>query len=279
MTVDRYAVVGHPIAHSRSPFIHTLFAEQTGQSLRYEAIDIAPDVFDEQVLAFRDSGVRGLNVTLPLKELAYRLADRLSDRAASAGAVNTLIFSRDGSIDGDNTDGIGLVRDLVDNLGWPLTGQRTLLLGAGGAARGVLAPLLASGMRSLVIANRTVSKGEALAAEFRRSDMEIEACGFDGLGAIEPVNLIINATSAGLHGDVLRIPVRTLTKNARVYDMIYAPEDTPFLASLAEYGVLERADGRGMLVEQAAESFFLWRGVTPDTAPVIRALGEALRRA
>ena len=262
---DRYAVFGHPIAHSKSPLIHAAFARQTGQDMSYEAILAPKDGFAASVAAFVASGGRGANVTVPFKEEAFRLAGRLTPRAQRAGAVNTLVF--DGGALGDNTDGAGLVADLTRNLLRPLAGRRILLLGAGGAARGVLEPLLEQRPAALVIANRTVARAEALAKEFDRG---VRACGFD-FGAVDAAfDVVINATAASLAGELPPLPARAFGPETLAYDMMYG-RDTPFLAFAREHGATT-ADGLGMLVEQAAEAFELWRGIRPDTGPVIAAL-------
>ncbi len=263
---DRYAVFGHPIAHSKSPQIHTAFARQTGQDMRYEAIPAPLDGFAESVAAFIAAGGRGANVTVPFKEEAFRLASRLSPRAQRAGAVNTLSFDADGIL-GDNTDGAGLVADLTRNLNCALAGKRILLLGAGGAARGVIEPLLDQQPAALVIANRTVSRAEELADLFGRG---VHACGFDAVDT--PFDLVINATAASLAGDLPPLSPRVFTADTLAYDMMYG-RDTPFLNFARTHGA-RTADGLGMLVEQAAEAFCLWRGVRPDTAPVIAALRQ-----
>ena len=260
---DRYAVFGHPIAHSKSPQIHASFARQTGQDMSYEAILAPRDGFAASVAAFIAAGGRGANVTVPFKEEAYRLASRLSPRAQHAGAVNTLVF--DDGILGDNTDGAGLVADLTRNLHCALAGKRILLVGAGGAARGVIDPLLDQTPAELVIANRTVSRAQELADRFGRG---VRACGFDALDM--PFDLVINATAASLAGELPPLSPRIFTAGTLAYDMMYG-RDTPFLAFARSYGAAT-ADGLGMLVEQAAEAFYLWRGVRPDTAPVIAAL-------
>ena len=258
---DRYAVFGHPIAHSKSPAIHAAFARQTGQDLRYEAILAPLDGFAASVDAFVAGGGRGANVTVPFKEEAFRLAARLSARAERAGAVNTLSFV-DGAILGDNTDGAGLVADLDRNLGRDLAGARILLLGAGGAARGVVGPLLDRKPATLVIANRTAGRAEDLARLF---DRNVVGCGFE---AVEGrFDLVVNATAASLAGELPPLPPDAFAPGALAYDMMYG-RDTPFLAFARERGAAT-ADGLGMLVEQAAEAFFAWRGVRPDTAPVI----------
>lgn len=263
---DRYAVFGHPIAHSKSPLIHAAFARQTGQDMRYDAILAPLDGFAASVAAFIAAGGRGANVTVPFKEEAFRLAGRLSPRAQRAGAVNTLMF--DNGILGDNTDGAGLVADLTHNLHCALTGKRILLLGAGGAARGVIEPLLEQQPAALVIANRTVSRAQELAALFGHG---IRACGFDE--ASTPFDLIINATAASLAGELPPLSPQLFTANTLAYDMMYG-RDTPFLSFARGHGAAT-ADGLGMLVEQAAEAFYVWRGVRPDTGPVIASLRAA----
>ncbi len=264
---DRYAVFGHPIAHSKSPQIHTAFARQTGQDMTYEAILAPLDGFADSIAAFIAAGGCGANVTVPFKEEAFRLASRLSPRAQRAGAVNTLSFDADGIL-GDNTDGAGLVADLTRNLNCTIVGKRVLLLGAGGAARGVIEPLLDQQPAALVIANRTVSRAEELAELFGHG---VRACGFDA--ADIPVDLVINATAASLAGDLPPLSPRVFTPDTLAYDMMYG-RDTPFLDFARTHGA-RTADGLGMLVEQAAEAFHLWRGVRPDTAPVIAALHTA----
>ena len=260
---DRYAVFGHPIAHSKSPQIHAAFARQTGQDMTYEAILAPLDGFEASVAAFVAAGGRGANVTVPFKEQAYRLADRLCPRAERAGAVNTLVFD-DGTL-GDNTDGAGLVADLTRNLKRPLAGKRILLLGAGGAARGVIEPLLEQQPAALVIANRTVGRAQELADLFGHG---IRACGFEDTDG--PFDVVINATAASLAGELPPLSPRVFIADTLAYDMMYG-RDTPFLAFARGHGAAT-ADGLGMLVEQAAEAFALWRGVRPDTAPVIASL-------
>ncbi|MET1079531.1 MAG: shikimate dehydrogenase [Pseudomonas sp.] len=271
--MDSYGVFGNPIGHSKSPLIHRLFAEQTGQAVRYETLLAPLDDFEGFARAFFRQGL-GANVTLPFKEQAYRLADRLSPRAERAGAVNTLSRGADGSLLGDNTDGAGLVRDLVVNAGFSLAGRRILLLGAGGAARGVLEPLLAERPAVLVIANRTVEKAELLARQF--ADLgPLAASGFDWLDA--PVDLIINATSASLGGEVPPIAASLIQPGHTLcYDMMYAKAPTAFNRWAAEQGAARTLDGLGMLAEQAAEAFYLWRGVRPDTTPVLAELRRQL---
>ena len=261
---DRYAVFGHPIAHTQSPQIHAAFARQTGQDMTYEAILAPLDGFAGSVTQFIAAGGRGANVTVPFKEEAFKLASRLSPRAQRAGAVNTLSFDVD-SIFGDNTDGAGLVADLTRNLHCVLAGKRILLLGAGGAARGVIEPLLDQQPAALVIANRTVSRAQELAELFDRG---VTACGFDAAETF--FDLVINATAASLAGELPPLSPRIFTAHTLAYDMMYG-RDTPFLSFARTHGAAT-SDGLGMLVEQAAEAFYLWRGMRPDTAPVIAAL-------
>ena len=269
--MDRYGVFGNPIGHSKSPQIHALFAAQTGQALSYESLLAPLDDFPGFARAFFREGL-GANVTVPFKEQAYRLADQLTERARRAGAVNTLKKLADGRLLGDNTDGAGLVGDLR-NAGVTLAGRRILLLGAGGAVRGALEPLLAQRPAMLLIANRTRAKAEQLAAEFAALG-PLAACGFAELH--EPVDLIVNGTSASLGGELpplapgLIVPGRTFC-----YDMMYGARPTPFCQWAAALGADTR-DGLGMLVEQAAEAFELWRGVRPDTAPVLAELRRQL---
>ena len=276
--MDRYAVFGNPIAHSKSPQIHTLFAQQTQQDMVYESQLVATANFSHDTRAFFANGGCGLNITVPFKLDAYAFANTLTERAQQAGAVNTLKKMSDGNTLGDNTDGAGLLRDLTHNLGWSLTGKRILLLGAGGAVRGVIAPLLAENPQRLVIANRTLHKAEALVQLFnvgkhaqeskvlRASSLQIHA---------RPFDLVINGTSASLNGDMPDLNPTILQAGACCYDMMYGKEPTPFLRWAAQHGA-HCADGLGMLVEQAAESFYLWRGVRPETAPVLAALRASL---
>jgi shikimate dehydrogenase len=271
---DRYGVIGHPIAHSRSPQIHQLFASQTRQDLSYEAFDIAPAELEDRVLELADEGLRGLNITVPHKTAVLELVNSLSERARRAGAVNTLLFHVDGSWHGDNTDGVGLLRDLAQNLGIAIADRRLLVLGAGGAARGILPELLAGAPASLVIANRTLLRARILAAEF--GDLgPVTACGYGQCGD-EPFDLVINATSAGLHGELPGFPATIIGPATTCYDLSYASGDTPFVAWARAQGAAAAHQGLGMLVEQAAESFFLWRRVRPDTQPVLAALRAAL---
>lgn len=266
---DHYVVFGNPIAHSKSPLIHRLFAEQTGQAIDYQT-SLAPlDGFPAFAKAFFKT-CRGANVTVPFKEEAYRLADQLTERGRRAGAVNTLAVQADGSLLGDNTDGAGLVRDLTVNHGVTLKDKRILVLGAGGAVRGALEPLLAQDPYVLVVANRTVEKAERLAQEFADIGPVLPA-GYDWLE--EPVDVIINATSASLSGEVPPIAPSLIQPGATFcYDMMYAKEPTAFCRWATEHNAGQAVDGLGMLVEQAAEAFYLWRGVRPESAPVLAEL-------
>ena len=270
---DRYAVIGNPVAHSQSPRIHTMFARALGEDVEYGTILGRPGRFADDVKAFRQSGGRGLNVTVPFKLDAFELATRRSERATQAGAVNTLKFEGE-SIIGDNTDGAGLVRDICENLGFDIAGERVLLMGAGGAARGALLSLLAERPMRIAIANRTVAKAEALAARFEPLAAGVALWGgsYDDAGA--PFDLVINATSASLADALPPLPPRVFENGALAYDMVYGERAGRFLAYSLANGAARAADGLGMLVEQAAESFFLWRGVRPATAPVLTALRE-----
>jgi len=304
---DHYAVIGNPIAHSKSPAIHAMFAAQTGEPVEYGRILGNPDDFAGDVRRFVAEGGRGLNVTVPFKTDAFALLDDLSDHARAAGAVNTLIVRDGGLLRGDNTDGIGLIRDLAVNHGLEIAGKRILLLGAGGAARGVLRPLLEASPATLVIANRTAAKAELLANQITHTPLErwgnrvavvpidaidartaseaestsdaratpaIAGCGLDALQR-HRFDLIINATSTGLDGQVPALPDNCLEDEGWVYDLLYADEPTPFCRWGRTRGATRSLDGLGMLVEQAAESFWLWRGVRPETGSVIAVLRGA----
>jgi len=264
----RYAVIGNPVAHSKSPWIHAQFARATGQDMVYEAIEAPLDAFARTVDNFRAGGGRGANVTVPFKEQAFAYCRATSERASAARAVNTLVLDR-GEPWGDNTDGAGLIRDLAVNLGLVLAGKRVLVLGAGGAAQGVLQPLQAAAVAQLVVVNRSVERARKLAARLSG----VEACGYTELSA-RAFDLVLNATSAGLRGELPPFPPgagRTLfAPGALAYDMVYG-RDTPFLAYARDAGA-RVSDGAGMLVEQAAESFRIWRGVRPDTQAVLAAL-------
>lgn len=269
----RYAVFGNPIAHSKSPRIHALFAAQTGIALEYRALLSEPETFAQDVMQFLVGGGKGCNITVPFKQAAWQLAHELSDDAAQAQAVNTLVYRQDGSLFGANTDGIGIVRDLQQNHGIPLQDKRILLLGAGGAVRGALQPLLNAQPARLFIANRTASKAVALAADFA-------AWGVVSGGSFEAIrgqfDLIINGTAASLHGELPPLPDGCLARDGCTYDMMYAAKPTTFVAWGRAQGASQALDGLGMLVEQAAEAFYLWHGVRPETAPVLAQLRTEL---
>nr|WP_314626586.1 shikimate dehydrogenase [uncultured Noviherbaspirillum sp.] len=269
---DKYAVIGNPVAHSRSPEIHARFAQQTGEQVLYERLLAPLDRFEQTVAAFIDAGGRGANVTVPFKLQAHAMATELSVRAQAAGAVNTLRFI-DGIVYGDNTDGVGLVTDIVHNAGVVLRGKRLLLLGAGGAARGVLLPLLEQQPAELVIANRTPDRAVLLTQEFSAPHGVLRASSYDALDGAYDV--IVNATSASLAGALPPLAGAVFAAGALAYDMMYSREATAFMRFAAGHGAAVR-DGLGMLVEQAAESFFVWRGVRPDTGPVHVALRALL---
>ena len=272
---DKYAVFGNPIAHSKSPDIHRQFAEQTGQDLSYSKQLVAEDGFEAAANEFFANGGRGLNITVPFKQDAYAYVARTTSRARRAGAVNTLSLEADGTILGDTTDGVGLVSDIVNNLGWEIRHKRVLVLGAGGAVRGVLEPLLEQQPQHIVIANRTVDKALQLSKGFAEFGYLL-GCGFDMLGE-QQFDLIINGTSAGLQGELPPLPDSLIDANGTTacYDMLYGAEPTPFIQWAAQRGA-QVSDGLGMLVGQAAESFALWRGVRPETAPVIANLRAQL---
>jgi len=260
---DRYAVIGNPVAHSKSPQIHAEFARATGEQLEYGRIEAPLEGFEHTLAQFRDAGGKGLNVTVPFKEAAFRYCSELSARARAAQVVNTLVFSG-ARVFGDTTDGVGLVRDLERNVGETLAAKALLLMGAGGAARGVLPALLEAGVGRVVIANRTLARAETLAQRYG-----VIACAY---GALEghAFDIVINATSAGLANEAPPLPASVLRPGALAYDMLYGG-DTPFLATARNAG-MRTSDGLGMLVEQAAESFFVWRGVRPETRPVLEYL-------
>jgi len=268
MTVDRYGVMGYPVSHSRSPVIHRLFALQTGQDLQYELLQVSPEKLEAAVRQFQRTGGKGLNVTVPHKSEVTRLVDQLSERASTAGAVNTLSFSN-GEVFGDNTDGFGLLRDLTVNHGLDLRGSNILILGAGGATRGIIGPLLELQPASLRIANRSLAKAQALAEHFSRSG-PVTACRFNVVPVSEPYDLIINATSAGLHGDAPPYPAAAVSARTVCYDLSYGLKPTPFSVWAREQGAGKSVMGWGMLVEQAAESFRIWRGVRPTTTDVLK---------
>jgi len=275
--IGRYAVIGNPVAHSKSPTIHAQFAQQTGERIAYDRVLAPVDGFVAAVREFVAQGGYGLNVTVPFKLEAHALADRLSPRAAAAGAVNTLRFDADG-IFGDNTDGFGLVRDIEVNLGVPLAGARVLLLGAGGAARGVVLPMLERGPRELTIVNRTAAKAEALVAQFAGAARDA-GCALNGGGPqvvdTRAYDVIVNATAGSLDAALPECDERAFGANTLAYDMMYGAQPTVFMRHAQTFGA-RAADGLGMLVEQAAESFYVWRGVRPDSAPVLAMLRAQL---
>lgn len=274
---DRYAVFGNPIKHSKSPEIHAMFAQQCSQAMVYRAVRVDLDGFADAAHNFFEGGGAGLNVTVPFKREAFEFADRVSERAARAGAVNTLGRSADGSIEGDNTDGIGLVQDLMANLGWTVAGSQVLLVGAGGAARGVMEPLMLEKPAGLLVVNRTAERAQQLASEFE----DLGAVSGGGLERADgrQFDLIINATSAGLSGEIPNLPGAILRERSCCYDMVYGAEPTPFMRWAAHHAAWAVADGLGMLVEQAAASFYQWRGARPDTVPVINHLRETMAAA
>ncbi|HBF93724.1 MAG TPA: shikimate dehydrogenase [Marinobacter adhaerens] len=272
MTNDLYAVVGNPISHSKSPRIHSLFASETGEPVEYTAIQAPLDDFAGTVRQFFERGGKGLNVTVPFKEDAWKLADRRTERAQNAGAANTLYLDDEGRLTADNTDGCGIVRDLVVNHGVVLGQARILVLGAGGAVRGVLGPILAEHPAAITIANRTVAKADALVNLFKpvAGETALSACGFEQ--PREPFDVIINGTSASLQGDLPPLSPEVLGEQTVVYDMMYSLQTTTFNQWALEQGAQIVHDGLGMLVEQAAESFRIWRGISPATRPVIEEL-------
>lgn len=272
MTTDQYAVFGNPISHSKSPILQQAFAQQTQQKMEYSAQQV--DDFRTTAHTFFSKGGKGLNVTVPFKQEAFEFANHLSERAQRAKAVNTLSVMSDGLIYGDNTDGVGLVHDITVLLNWKIKGKKVLILGAGGAVRGVLQPIIAEQPKTIMLTNRTVSKAQVIAKDF--SDIfSITACGFNEIKP-EPFDLIINATSASLSGDLPPLPNEVIGSITTCYDMMYGKALTPFLVWAQKQGTKHISDGLGMLVSQGAESFFIWRGVKPDIKPVIALLREKL---
>jgi len=265
--MNNYAVFGNPISHSKSPFIHAAFAKQTGQDLTYIAECVPLDGFAQQVGDFFKKGGKGLNVTVPFKLEAFALAQSRTERAEIAGAINTLWIGKCGTLSGDNTDGVGLLRDIIINQTFDLTKKRILILGAGGAVRGILSPLLSANPQQIIIANRTLSKAAELA---NLEPKTMQSCGFDDLNG-ETFDLIINGVSSGLHGEMPNLPQKLLKNNGLAYDMVYGNQKTPFM-KWAENQNCKTVDGIGMLVEQAAESFFIWRGIRPETISIMKSL-------
>jgi shikimate dehydrogenase len=270
---DRYAVIGNPVAHSKSPIIHAEFARQTGQDIVYVKLPAPKSGFKTELARFIAHGGRGMNVTVPFKLEAAQACQQVSERAKFAEAVNTLVFA-DGKVIGENTDGAGMLHDLEKNLHVGLHGRRILLMGAGGAARGVMMPLIARGARMIVVANRDVSRAKVLEERFGLFG-NVRARGYDELAGTA-FDLVINSTSASLQGTIPPVPGSVFAQDCVVYDMVYAAGGTtPFLTMARECGAAITSDGLGMLVEQAAESFFIWRGVRPDTRPVLEMLRAA----
>lgn len=268
---DHYAVFGNPIEHSKSPLIHSLFAKQTAQDIRYDKQCVSLDGFAAAAKTFFAEGGKGLNITVPFKIDAFQFADERTARAQRAGAVNTLAKQSDGAILGDNTDGCGIVRDIIQNLKWTVKGKRVLIVGAGGAVRGIIGPLLKEEPAALVIVNRTADKARDIALAF--DSPVLSGMGLDQIPP-QAFDLVINGTSASLGSELPALPASIVSVGTACYDMMYGREPTVFLRWAQQHGCTRLADGLGMLVEQAAESFFIWRGVRPDTQPVI----EELRR-
>jgi len=268
---DHYAVIGNPIKHSKSPLIHTEFARQTGQDIDYISRKIALDDLVGGLKKLQAEGFKGINITVPFKEQAWQHVSDKSGHAQRAGAINTILFNDDGTLTGDNTDGIGLCRDLIDNHQIELKGKRLLLLGAGGAARGVIEPLLKHQPSSLFIANRTARKAVDLCSLFADFGA-INGGGYEALSG--SFDIIINATAASLSGEVPPLPDNIVNRNGVCYDMMYSDSDTAFITWAKQHGAAHSIDGLGMLVEQAAEAFRLWRGVQPKTQPVIRLIRQ-----
>ncbi|MBO1924633.1 shikimate dehydrogenase [Thiomicrorhabdus sp. 6S3-12] len=275
---DKYAVVGYPIAHSKSPLIHRLFAEQTDQDISYEAIliDNEETTFEWSMADLKQRGYKGINITVPFKLDAFEYADTLSSRAQSAHAVNTFLFDDEGKTHGDNTDGIGLVNDIEQNGQRPFSGQKVLILGAGGAVQGIMEPLLAKNPASVHIANRTAKRAEVLGNRFT-TEIPISASGWEDIPCSEGYDIIINGTSASLDNKLPPVSEKVLTPDSLVYDMMYGAEPTIFMQWAKKHQpACEVMDGLGMLVGQAAEAFYLWRGVRPETAPVIASVREMM---
>lgn len=277
MKEKKFAVVGNPVKHSRSPQIHRLFSEEENINLTYDAVCVEPDNFSNWVADFFKQGGTGLNITVPFKVDAFHFADQLTRRARQAGAVNTLFKQEDGIILGDNTDGCGLINDMRDNLQWSLNNKTILVLGAGGAVRGILGPLVNEKPAKIIIANRTKSKAVQLARAFSPG-LPIAGCEYSDLEDLMQADIIINGTSASLSQTLPDIPDRLINSNVCVYDMAYGAEPTVFLQWTKKYGAVCLADGIGMLVEQAAESFLLWNNVRPDTRSALNAIKEDIKK-
>jgi shikimate dehydrogenase len=269
---DRYALVGYPVRQSHSPVIHQLFAKQTGENISYELLEASPQEFEVAVRGFKAAGGKGLNITVPHKEKALKLAANASEAARSAQAANTLDFS-DGSIVAHNTDGSGFLRDLLTNLGIDPAEKHVLILGAGGAARGIIVPLANAGVSKLTVANRTLERVQALQKRFSEV-ARFETCAFADLGELDSPDIVINATSAGVKGESVPFPATLFAAHTFSYDLSYSLKDTPFVILARKSGAGHAVQGWGMLIEQAADSFEIWRGVRPETGPVL----EKLRR-
>ena len=266
--IDRYAVVGYPIEHSQSPMIHRSFAHLTGEELSYDLLRVKPTCFEVAVREFAASGGKGLNITLPHKEAAFELANELGPEAKKAKAVNTLSILSPTEIRGDNTDGIGFLRDLTENNGLRLKNKSVLILGAGGAARGIIPPLMESNIGELALANRTIERANNLADTFSTTD-RICVYSFEKLHEIQPYDVVINATSAGIKGESFEFPSNIISPDTFCYDLSYGLTQTPFVTWAYENGARKIAQGWGMLIEQAAESFWIWRGIRPDTRALL----------
>lgn len=273
--INRYTVIGQPIAHSLSPIVHHLFGELTQRKIKYTRTEATPETFGQTVSELRASGAKGCNVTAPFKELAVTVCDRLSPGSSHAGSVNTIHMTRDGSLAGHNTDGAGLVADIVVNKRHAIKDKMVLILGAGGAARGVIAPLLKADPAGLHIANRTAQKAESLAARFGNLG-NVDASGYETLADLGQFDLIVNATSSSLAGSMPELPDTIAALRALAYDMTYAAGDTAFMLWAKERNI-DAVNGLGMLVEQAAESFLIWEGVRPKTRMVYPRLRDMLK--
>ncbi|MGK0297822.1 MAG: shikimate dehydrogenase [Gammaproteobacteria bacterium] len=275
-SVDNYAVMGNPIIHSKSPAIHLAFAHQTGQILNYQSIYVPVGKFDSAIRLFQELGGKGLNITLPFKHDAHNLSVNMTQRAKTAAAVNTIKFNEDGVIEGDNTDGAGLVRDLQRN-SIQVVDKRILILGAGGAVSGILSPLLEQQPESITIANRTLVKAEALVS-LHHTATNLIASGLSELEELGSFDVVINATSSGLNDELPVLPSSIIDEGSICYDMVYGIAETVFVSWSKSLGAKVALDGLGMLVEQAAESFYIWRGIRPDTVPVIEMLRNDVRK-
>lgn len=267
---DRYALVGHPVSHSRSPLIHQLFARQTGDKITYELIDAEPEQLETAVRGFAAAGGRGMNVTVPHKEAAFELCKTHGPEALAARAVNTISFKQ-GSMHGDNTDGTGFIRDVCVNHEQAITAKRVLVLGAGGAARGIIGPILEQRPKALVIANRTIERAQDLQQDLG-SPPQLSICRFGELEDMEPFDIVINATSAGIRGEQPPFPVSLVGDKTFCYDLAYSLKPTPFVEWSSSHGAGRAVQGWGMLVEQAADSYAIWRGKRPDTGPILSQL-------